>query len=221
MKRVGLILFSILLFHLNNAAQSNNEFGFLPSLNVNKKLQKDWSLNFKTESRQSIIKEEFNYDYMLTDVSFAASKKTGVYTTMAMGYLMRIDDKGVRNRTMQQITFVKRYNSIRLSHRLLADQTFNKDDLPEYRLRYRISTEIPLQGESLDPKEYFLKIGNEYLHSLYDHSYDLEVRGIAFVGYVLSPNNKLEVGFDYRIDSFIQGSLRNRLWFGLNFYTSL
>jgi hypothetical protein len=167
------------------------------------------------------MKEDFRYDYVLTDLSLAASKKIGINTAIAIGYLMRIDKKGIRNRTLQQITFVKRYRNFRLSHRLSADQTFTKNDDAEFRLRYRISTEIPLQGESLDPKEFFVKISNEYLNSLENKSYDLEIRGAAYVGYVLYPNNKLEFGLDNRFDSFIEGKLRYRLWIGLNYYKSI
>lgn len=214
-------LFIILLIHLNSIAQSTSEIGLLPSLNINKSLQKDWSLNFKTESRQSLMKEDFNYDYLLTDISFAASKKIGINTAIAAGYLMRIDDKGINNRTIQQITFVRRYADFLLSHRLLADQTFKRDDNTEIRFRYRISSEIPLQGQSLDPKEFFIKLNNEYLNSLYERSYDLEIRAATFLGYVICPNNKLEFGFDYRIDSFIYGNPGNRLWVSLNFYSSI
>lgn len=220
MKRFGLSLFLVLLMHLNNYAQSL-EIGLLPSLNLNKKLPKDWSLNFKAESRQSLHKDDFNYDYLLTDISFAASKKIGINTAVAVGYLTRIDDGEIKHRTFQQLAFVKRKTSLSFSHRLLADQTFQKDDTEELRLRYRISAEIPLQGTSLDLKEFFVKLNNEYLNSLYHKNYDLEIRGAAFLGYVISPANKLEFGLDYRISSFINGNTRNRLWLGLNFYSAI
>jgi hypothetical protein len=221
MKQYSLTILILLLIHLSNYAQSTFESGLLPSLNINKKLPKDWALNFKAESRQSLLKEDFNYDYLLTDISFAASKKVGINTAIAIGYLMRIDNSGIKNRTIQQITYVKRYSDFSLSHRLLADQTFAKDDNTELRFRYRLSSAIPLQGESSDPKEFFVKLSNEYLNSLYDRSYDLEIRGAAFIGYVISPADKLEFGFDYRADSFINGNLRNRLWISLNLYISI
>lgn len=223
MKPYFLILIFILFFHLNSIAQSTFGLGLLPTLNINKKLPEDWSLNFKTESRQALINEEFDYAYLLTDISLAAAKKIGINTAVAMGYLMRIveEDNGIQNRTMQQITFIKRYSNFMLSHRILADQTFQKDDYTELRIRYRITMEHPLQGKTSDPGEFFLKLNNEYLNSLYNKTYDLEIRGAAFLGYELSPNNKLELGFDYRIDSFISGMPRNRLWIGLNFYQSL
>jgi hypothetical protein len=220
MKRYFLILIALFVIQLNTLAQASFELGFLPSLNINKKLPKDWSLNFKTESRQSILKDDFNYDYLLTDISLAASKKISINTSVAAGYLMRIDDKGIRNRTLQQISFVRRYEGFRLSHRFLADQTFEKDEDTEFRFRYRLSSEIPLQGKSLDPNEFFLKFSNEYLSSFQEKNYDLEIRGAAFIGYVISPKNLIEIGIDNRLDSFLEGNTRNRMWIGLNFYTS-
>ncbi len=202
-------------------AQASHQMGLLPSVNLNKKLPKDWSMNFKAESRQSLYSESFDYEYLLTDVALLAAKKIGVNTSAAGGYLIRMDAEGVRHRAIQQISFVKRYAGFRLSHRVSADQTFGKDDAPEYRLRYRLSPEIPLQGLSLDPKEFFLKLSNEYLGSMQHDDLDLEIRLAAFIGYALSPKQKLELGLDYRLDSFIHGQARNRYWIGLNFYQSL
>jgi hypothetical protein len=221
MKRFYLALFVILTIHIASSAQSTFEIGFLPTLNINKKLPQDWALNFKAESRQSLVKEGFDYQYLLTDISFAASKKVSINTSVAFGYLLSISNNGIKNRTFQHIAFVKRYANFRLSHRVLADQTFQKDEDPEFRFRYRISSEIPLQGASLDPQEFFLKLNNEYLNSLQNSSYDLEIRTSALLGYVISPNNKLEFGLDYRVDSFVNANIRNRLWIGVNFYSSI
>jgi hypothetical protein len=193
----------------------------LPSLNINKKLPKDWSLNFKAESRQSLFKEEFKYSYLLTEMSIAASKKIGINTSIAAGYLVGVDDKSVKNRSIQQVTFVKRYSNFRLSHRFLADQTFVNEENVEFRFRYRLSKEIPLQGESLDSREFFLKLSNEYLNSFQNKSFDMEIRGAALLGYVISPTNKIEFGADYRLDSFINGVARNRYWIGINLYQSI
>ena len=221
MNRILLTLLVIFSIQLVGRAQSTFEIGFLPSLNINKKLPKDWALNFKAESRQSIVKEGFNYQYLLTDISFAASKKVSINTSVAFGYLASINDNGVKNRTFQHIAFVKRYINFRLSHRFLADQTFQKDDDPEFRFRYRISSEIPLQGASLDTQELYLKLNNEYLNSFQNSSYDLEIRTSALLGYTISASNKLELGLDYRIDSFVNANTRNRLWIGVNFYSSI
>jgi len=202
-------------------AQSSSELGILPTININKKLQRDWSVNFKTESRQSLIKDDFRYDYLLTDLSIAAAKKTGINSSIAVGYLLRIDEKGIRNRAIQQVTLLKRYPDFILAHRFSADQTFQKDTRMEWRFRYRISAEFPLSGQSVDPKEFFLKFSSEYLNSLQGKEYDLEIRSAGFIGYVITPKNKLELGLDYRIDSFIAKNPRNRFWIGMNFYQSI
>lgn len=221
MKRFCLTFLTVLVLFFNSLAQSTFELGFLPSININKKLPNDWALNFKTESRQSLFKDDFIYDYLLTDVSLVASKKIGMNTSIALGYLIRNEGNEFENRTIQQIVFIKRHASFILSHRILADQTFKKNENTEYRLRYRISSEIPIQGRTLDPKEFFVKMSNEFLNSMHNKDYDLEIRGAAFLGYVTTPSSKIELGADYRVDSFIYGKSRNRLWVGLNIYLSI
>ncbi len=220
MRRFFIFFIFPLIIPLANSAQNTIDIGLIPSLNINKKLEKDWSLNFKAESKQALISDGFNYDYLQTEVSFIAAKKIGINTKLAAGYLLKIDGEVIKNRAIQQISVIRRYSDFKLSHRFSADQTFETDDYTEFRFRYRVSTEIPLEGQSLDPKEFFIKLNNEYLNSIYQKQYDLEIRGAALLGYSLTPNSKLEIGADYRIDSFITGGFRNRLWIGLNFYQS-
>lgn len=216
------IVFLLCFFFISSGnAQSSYQIGLLPSLNLNKKLPRDWSLNFKAESRQSVFDDDFNIKYLLTDLNLAAAKKIGINTTIVLGYLMRTNNEDIKHRAIQQIAYVKRYTSFRLAHRIATDQTFTRGDDTEFRFRYRLSSEIPLEGQSLDPKEFFLKLSNEYLNAVSGSDYDLEIRGAAFLGYVFSPANKLEFGLDYRVDSFIEGNPRHRFWIGLNFYQSI
>jgi hypothetical protein len=211
----------IISLPLISKTQTSFQLGALPSLNFNAKLPKDWSLNFKAESRQALYNENFDYDYLRTDISLGGGKKIGINTTLSMAYLMRIDNNSISHRAIQQLSFVRRYTGFRLSHRIAADQTFSKHESTEIRLRYRLSSEIPLQGQSLDPKEFFLKLSNEYLNAFERDDYDLEIRLAAFIGYALSATSKLEIGFDNRLDSFILNGTRNRLWIGINFYQAL
>jgi hypothetical protein len=213
------LLFFVFVFAGN--AQSSYQTGLLPSVNLNKKLPRDWAVNFKAESRQSIYDDELNIAYLLTDLSLSAAKKIGINSTIIAGYLLRAEKEEIKHRAIQQLVFVRRYTGFRLSHRVATDQTFEKDDNTEFRFRYRLSSEIPLAGQSLDPKEFFLKFSNEYLNIISGSDYDLEIRGAAFLGYVFSPSNKFELGIDYRVNSFINSSSRNRIWIGLNFYQSI
>lgn len=216
--------FFLLLFLISFLcnSQSKPQLGVLPSLNINKKLPKDWSVNFKAESKQSLFKDNFNYEYLSTDISLYTAKKIGINSSVAVGYLVRInEDNEINNRTIQQISLIRRYSNFKLAHRISADQSFAKNQDTRFRLRYRLSSEIPLQGQTLDSKEFFIKLNNEYLNSLQNNEYNLEIRSAVFIGYALSPTNKFELGIDYRIDSFINSVARNRIWICLNIYQSI
>jgi hypothetical protein len=221
MKRIYIFSWLLVLAGINAAAQGNNQLGLLPSLNINKKLPKDWSINAKAESRQSLYQNDFEFNYLRTDFSIIAARRIRLNTTLGGGYLISVSPDAAKHRVIQQISFIKKYEFFRLAHRLSTDQTFSQFDNTEFRFRYRVSSEVPLQGLSLDTREFFLKLSYEYLFSLQGKEYDLEIRGNAFIGYALSPNSKMELGVDYRADRFLADNLRNRFWLGLNFYHTI
>jgi hypothetical protein len=221
MKRIYIFFSLFVLAVITAVAQGNTQLGLLPSLNINKKLPKDWSLNFKAESRQSLYQNDFEYNYLLTDLSVIAANRILLNTTLGGGYLISISPDAAKHRAIQQISFIKRYAYFRMAHRVSMDQTFSQLEDTEFRFRYRVSSEVPLQGQTLDPREFFLKLSYEYLFSLQGKEYDLEIRGNAFIGYALSSNSKMELGVDYRADSFLADNLRNRFWLGLNFYHTI
>lgn len=202
-------------------AQNSYQFGILPSINLLKKFPGNWTTNFKVESRQSLYNQELKYDYLLTDVSLVVTKRIAANITVGGGYLMRAEEDTFKNRAIQQISFSKKYTGFRMAHRIMTDQTFEKDENPELRFRYRISSEIPLEGQSIDLNEFYLKINNEYLNSWQSDDYDMEIRLVGLFGYSISPLNDLEMGIDYRLDSFINGNSRNRMWLSINFFHSL
>ena len=212
---------------LAGAAQSSYQFGILPAINLNKSFANNWKINLKTESRQ-ILKEGlfseknmFQYKYTLTDIAVVASKKTGLNTALAGGYMLRIRDEQFIHRTIQQFTMVSNYSGFRLAHRFSSDQTFEENEAVAVRLRYRITSEFPLSGQSVDPKELYLKINHEYVNAVQDTNYDLEIRLIPLLGYTFSDTNKLESGLDYRLNSFLGGNPRSRFWITLNWFISL
>lgn len=216
----GVVLLLVSTFFVNQA-QSNYQMGFLPSLNVNKKLPRDWSLHFKAESRQSLYQSDFFYKYLQTDLAIMAATRIRLNTRITVGYLLRTDGESLKNRAIQQLSFARRNPFFTLAHRVAMDQTFSSVEATEFRFRYRLSSEIPLEGQFLDTREFFLKVSNEYLNSFQESDYDLEIRGGAFMGYTLFPRTKIELGVDYRADSFIRNTIRNRFWLGLNFYYSM
>ncbi len=215
------------LFVNRTTAQNTYQFGALPSVNLNKKLRNDWSLNVKIESRQLIRQGEFkgnvdkNYEYVLTDYSIITAKKIGLNSRLAGGYLIRFRDKELVHRIIQQFSIVQKMTSFRLAHRFTGDQTFAPNESPEFRFRYRLTAEIPLNGQSVDPKEFYLKINNEILNSCQNSEYDLEIRTVPLLGYDISDSNKIEIGLDYRLNSFLKGNARNSFWMSLNWFIEI
>ncbi|MBK7474896.1 MAG: DUF2490 domain-containing protein [Haliscomenobacter sp.] len=207
--------------------QSTYQLGGLPSLNLNKKLKNEWSLNAKLESRQLFQRGKTNenpekeYKYVLTDLSFIAAKKVGLNSRIGGGYLIRLEDGELFHRFIQQYVIVQKMSGFRLAHRILSDQTFSGDEKPEIRFRYRITSEIPLNGSSVDLGEFYLKFNNEYLNSFQAQEYDLEIRLIPLLGFDITDNFKLESGMDYRVDSFFNKSARHSYWMTFNLFVDI
>jgi hypothetical protein len=205
-------------------SQDVYQIGLLPSINLNTGLPKDWKLNLKVESRQRLsagtfqLPDQEGFDYSLTDFSALIAKKVGVDRSVAIGNLVRIQEGGFALRGIQQLVLTKGVYGAKLAHRFRGDQTFQDGVAPEFRLRYRLSTRVPLNGRLLDSREFFLKLNNEYLSAWQAAQYDLEVRLLSFIGFAITNSNKVELGVDYRLDSFLQTPSRHR-WFGVvNWY---
>ena len=223
------IVFIFLLLQFKNTvyAQSSFQLGALPSLNLNKKMKNDWSLNFKIESRLLFQRGEINGDVdknfnnVLTDFSLIGAKKIGLNSRIAGGYMIRFKEGNLYHRFIQQYVIVQKLSGFRLAHRFLSDQTFSESEEPEFRLRYRITSEFPLNGESVNPREFYLKINNEYINSLQEKTYDLEIRLVPLLGYEITEQFKIETGVDYRINSFLTDNTRHSYWMTLNFFIEL
>jgi hypothetical protein len=221
----SLLLCSLLCWYAFGKSQGSYQAGLLPAFNLNKKLPKQWSANLKIESRQSLAEgifganDQAEYEYLLTDFTLIAAKKVGLKHTLAGGYTLRWQGDEFVHRSIQQFFFIQNFPDFRLAHRLSTDQTFSPTDPVAFRLRYRAAMEVALAGQSVDPREFYLKINHEYLGLLQDQNFDLEVRLVPFLGYKFTDRNKLEVGLDYRVDSFIGGNgSRSRFWASVNWF---
>jgi hypothetical protein len=199
----------------------------MPSVNYNKKVNNQWSFNGRIESRQLLRRGAWNdeadtrYEYVLTDLSALAAYKTGLNTRAAAGYLIRFEEVSLTHRFIQQFTVVQKLSGFRLAHRFVTDQTFCRCEAPEFRLRYRIGTEIPLDGEAVDAGEWYVKINNEYLHSLQASEYDLELRLVPVLGFDIKSSYKVEAGLDYRVNGFVRDSTRHSFWMTINFFIDM
>jgi hypothetical protein len=199
----------------------------LPSVNLNQKFKNDWSLNTRLELRQLFMNgtssgtSDTKYQYVLTDFSVLFAKKVSLKSRVAWGYLIRVEGAEMMHRFIQQYTRVQRLSGFSLAHRVMADQSFSVNENPEFRFRYRITLEIPLSGKSADPKEFYVKLNHEYLNSLQSNRYDLEIRVVPLLGYNINNTNKLELGCDYRVNSFFNDNIRHNFWASLNWFIEI
>lgn len=207
--------------------QNRYQIGTLPTLNIRKSLNNNWQLNFKSEFRQLFAEgitnsnQNSGYDYVHTDAAFIVSKKVGLNNKLASGFLLRFTNDHVIKRSIQQFTIIKSLNTYRLGHRFASDQTFEIDQDMQFRLRYRLTFDLPLNGQTVDPTEWYFKINNEYLNIFKGNIYDLELRLSPNFGYVFTDNNKLELGLEYRINDFFNNNTRQRYWLTIGWYLSL
>ncbi len=179
--RIKLTVIVFLFLSQIGFSQDSYQLGWLPAINLNKKLGKEYKLNLKIESRQSIYADKkINWTYQLVDFSNLISKKVGFNRSIAMGYLIRKRDDRWASRLIQQFTIFQNSSIYRMSHRFVSDQTFEEDKRIKWRLRYRISTLLPLSGQSTDRGEFYLKFNNEYLYSIQQSKNDLEIRLVYF-----------------------------------------
>ena len=208
----------------NSFAQSQTRAGFLPTLNYNYKINRDWEINFRLESRHFVFDDNasqnnnFYYNYSLSDFSGLVGRKVGLNSKIIIGALTRLEQDAVSYRTIQQFIFQSKIVDLRVAHRLSTDQTFSSTEPTEFRLRYRLSTEIPLSGLKVDVKEFYFKFNTEALNSIQDNDYDLEFRLVPNIGYVINDQHKIELGIDNRFDSFLNNQSRLTSWITINWF---
>ncbi len=200
----------------------------MPQININKRFDAGWKVNTKVETRQLIVEglkdeedRDYKYEYALTDISVLGSRKIGAGGSISAGYLIRLIDGENVHRSIQQYSYVLPFSGFRIGQRIASDQTFEDGEDVQLRLRYRLALEIALNGESVDPHEAYLKLSNEYLNSFQGSEHDLEIRFIPKFGYLITDHNKFEIGWDYRLDSFLDNETRQSSWIRFSWYISL
>lgn len=222
--KIGVLIFLFAFTTLNSYAQ--NQIGLLPQINVDFKIGNDWKVNSKLEGRQLFFQNPFpegenEAEFERMDLELVATKKLNQSGSIGGGYLIRRQDGKFLHRAIQQYSITQKLVALRLSHRFRTDQTFEKDEAAKFRLRYRISIEKPLNGQEIDPKEFYLKLNNEYFGSLKSSKANLEIRGLASLGYSLSDKNKIETGIDYRAEELIKAKTVHKLFLNIAWYYSL
>lgn len=223
MKRIGILIVYVLgLTGLN--AQHNLTGGILPKINFSEKVSDKIKLVQSIESRQHFFTSEdddrLRYDYVLTDLTSLASLKIQTNQSVNVGYMIRFRGGQIFHRLIQQYNLVHYADFFRVGHRLATDQTFSNERETQYRIRYRVTIERPLSGAKVDPGEFYVKIGNEYLWEASKSYRDVEIRLVPVFGLEVTQKSKVETGVDYRLSNIAEGRADHALRARMTWYQS-
>jgi hypothetical protein len=203
--------------------------GFFPEAALTGALSDRVQLTFKVESQHRSYDnrasegERWEYFHYRTDLQGFVALSLNPFWKVSGGYQYRLEggDGANTHRSIQQIAYVQRLRRSRLGHRLRTDQTFHPSEAVELRARYRLSVEIPLVGESLDPGEFYLLLSGEVIYGVQGGGSEIENRLVGSLGHYFSKRAKLEIGPDYRTDRYLSPGFRTRLWLKVGGYFSL
>jgi hypothetical protein len=218
------ILWGILFLFsaLSLLGQQDLSAGLLPKVNVSARLSDQVGLVSSVESRQLLYDDpEVDYRYVLTDAATFFSFRTQPDQKFNLGYTLRFRNKQLFHRFSQQYNFVDYRDSYRVGHRLALDQTFAKNEPAVYRARYRVTLEKPLSGDKVDPREFYLKAGVEFLGAYEERDWGLEGRLVPLLGYEINDNDKVEAGLDYRLDGIFSNAPGQDFWWAITWYTAI
>lgn len=203
-------------------------FGLFPELQIGLSAAENLKITGKIESQLGLVDKvessqaDWGYYHNQTDFQGFISKSLNPFVAITIGYQYRLEP-GSKNshRAIQQISFLQRKGTYQVGHRLRTDQNFSPNDPVAYRLRYQISIEIPIEGQSLDPGEFYLVVSDEPIYSLQSGVSGLENRLVAALGHLSKRKQKFQAGIDYRTDRFFDAAFRQRTWFKFGWYLSL
>ena len=204
-------------------AQPNTQYGFAPTINFNKKLSENEKLNFNISSRELGFDEgEFSLQHAQTEFSLVSSTKLSLHGTLALGYSYTDRRTGGNSHNLiQQFTISNIFGSFRLGHRIATDQAFGGNRDTRFRLRYRLSCQLPLSGQSVNRNEFYIKVNNEYLNQIQESNYNLQIRLASHLGFEFNDNNKVELGIEYRAGSLVREQAQHLTLLRLIWFVSL
>lgn len=222
MKYYVLILLLAISLGLNSQSFTT---GFLPDLTLSYKANEVFKIVHKVESRYPSFdtdSETLKVNFERLDFQNFVERKVGLFSKISVGYQFRINYKdNNEHRLIQQIAWSDFLRGYRLGHRFRTDQTFSLGSLPEFRFRYRLKVQLPLQGQELDKGEYYISLSDEVLWSYQSPNRDFENRVVAKIGLYINDKNKIETGLDWRADGFFINNVEHQLWFALSWYKTL
>ena len=190
-------------------------------VDVNKKLKNGFTLNLGIGYRNLLFADlgsspvAANSRHM--QISTNLNYQLGFYDRLGGGLMYRfnsIGKEGISNelRFTQEYIHVIQLNAVRLAHRLKLDQRTFRSLSTEFRFRYRVSVDFPLNGLKLDPGEFYILVSTETLllsGQAFKPEWDQRVN--LAIGNQVTQTLKGQVDLQYRAEGF-SNELQNQIF---------
>lgn len=179
-----------------------------PQLALNfKSDSSQWSFNFALSERNILYKnEEVQFHALFLDIQHFTNYEVGLYGKLSLGLKIRsleIFEESAHDeiRLTAQYGYSRKYNNLKISHRLRYENRF--EDQTGFRTRYRISAQIPLGGTKINQNEFFLSLKTETLFSFGKFMVpELDQRLAVDLGYQLFENTEISLGLEYQYEDY-------------------
>ncbi|PHN05526.1 DUF2490 domain-containing protein [Flavilitoribacter nigricans] len=216
------------------SAQDVQLYGTIPMVLVKKEVNEQTGFSTALSSEingidRRIADRRYTAKVMNLNLESALSYDANPNFNLTAGLLFRLRDPfngtSIELRPWQQVTVIHRLGKYRLRNRLRTEERWTGRNLDfDLRLRYRISTDFPLEGERLDSREFYLNVSTEALITPTGMRafYFWESRTYLGLGYQLNERQRLEPALDFRSrrrDDL--GNRRNFLFFRLVWVTKV
>ena len=198
-------------------AQRQTRFVWESAAALNYKIADNWTFNTSLGKRsiwstvRSNNDQKFTGDLAFLEVNHFATYRINTKMKVSAGYKYRwrepFEESGeYEHRLTQQFAYTHFAEIVRLVSRFRTEQRIRNDAFAQ-RYRYRISADMPLSGETLDAREFYLVASTEMLYEAVDVEINTwENRTAGSIGYQFSPNLKAELNLTYRLENITRST---------------
>ena len=182
---------------------------FEPTMAFNYKVATNYSHNFEIGNRNYLYDEEFQYKVRQLEITHFSKLNIGIDQSIALGIRYRFrenfeNDKENELRLTEQYNITDRFRNMRIGNRLRVEQRISPS-LTTHRFRYRFAVDAPLNGEKLDVGEAYVVASTESLLSAAQgNKPEFDQRLTGHIGWLLTPDTKLQTGLEYRVENYGQ-----------------
>lgn len=227
-KRILLFsIFGIFFPLIKTKAQNTPSVRWEPGLSFTKKVDDRWSYNFSVLGRQRFTNYGEGQENFRTDRWEVKAFST--YTLfgkrkLSLGYMYRSvdpfeEETGYEHRITQQFAFLTELKGLRLANKVRVEERIRSSSYLT-RLRYSISSDFPLNGESLDEGEFYFIAGNEVIYEFNSREDELENRFSLGLGKLLQKGQKLQVAVESQYSDLISDATNHILQIKTVYYFS-